>query len=179
MNPLPDPNTLSIVLWPDPRLKRISVPVTVFDESLRLLTARMFELMREHEGVGLAAPQVGLNIRLFVMNHTGKPEDDRVVVNPVLMPVDGRSDGEEGCLSIPDIRIGVVRTDTVTLEAQDVEGKPFSITRSGFETRVWQHENDHLDGILLTDRMSFSERMRFKKALARLKDQFKPTPAGR
>ena len=75
------------------------------DDALKRVAARMFELMREHEGVGLAAPQVGLNIRLFVINATGEPEDDRVYVNPVLTDADGDEEAEEGCLSLPDMNV--------------------------------------------------------------------------
>src|ERR1043166_8257485 len=94
---------LKIILWPDPRLLKVSVPVTQFDENLRVLAGRMFELMRAARGVGLAAPQVGENIRLFIMNHTGEPADDRVYINPVLSEAAGEQEGEEGCLSLPGI----------------------------------------------------------------------------
>src|SRR5579864_7659144 len=92
---------LTIILWPDPRLKKVSKDVVTFDDTLKALTVRMFELMREHRGVGLAAPQVGINIRLFVMNPTGEPEDDRIYVNPILTEGEGEEEAEEGCLSLP------------------------------------------------------------------------------
>ena len=85
---------LKIILYPDPRLKRNSKPIEKFDEKLGALAQRMFELMRESRGVGLAAPQVGQNIRLFISNHTGKPEDDRVYVNPELFDADGEETSE-------------------------------------------------------------------------------------
>src|SRR4051812_7283766 len=94
---------LKIIFYPDPRLSKMSKPVTAFDQKLRELAARMFVLMRENRGVGLAAPQVGLNIRLFVMNATGKPEDDRIYVNPELSEPLGEEEAEEGCLSLPQI----------------------------------------------------------------------------
>src|SRR5688572_4213107 len=100
---------LKIVLWPDPRLKKISKPVESFDASLKELSGRMLQLMREAKGVGLAAPQVGLNIRLFVMNATGEPEDDRVYVNPTLSGGDDDEEAEEGCLSLPEIHAKIVR----------------------------------------------------------------------
>src|SRR4051812_44638269 len=86
---------LTIIFYPDPRLRKVSAEVTAFDESLKALTDRMFHLMREARGVGLAAPQVGINQRLFVINPTGKPEDDAVYVNPVLSEADGEEEGEE------------------------------------------------------------------------------------
>ncbi len=163
---------LAIVHYPDPRLKKASQRVETFDDDLRALVQRMFELMRELKGVGLAAPQVGVNRRLFVMNATGEPGDDRAYVNPVLTPLDGETEGEEGCLSLPDIHIDVLRADRVRLQAQDVDGKPIDITADGFETRVWQHEIDHLDGILLTDRMGFTAKMKFKSKLKALETKF-------
>src|SRR5215213_5755484 len=84
---------LKVIVYPDPRLRKKSQPVTAFDDTLRRVAARMFELMREEKGVGLAAPQVGLNIRLFVINPTGEPQDDRVYVNTVLS--DGVGEGED------------------------------------------------------------------------------------
>lgn len=163
---------LTIIRYPDPRLKKVSDPVTAFDADLRALADHMFQLMRAAKGVGLAAPQVGLNKRLFVMNHTGEPGDDRVYVNPVLTTLDGESEAEEGCLSLPEIHINVIRADKVRLDAQDLDGKPVSLEREGFEARVWQHETDHLLGILLTDRMSFTDRMKHRKRLKELSASF-------
>lgn len=159
---------LTIIRYPDPRLKKLSQAVTVFDDELKSLANRMLELMRAAKGVGLAAPQVGINQRLFVMNHTGNPEDDRVYANPVLTPLDGESESEEGCLSLPDIHINVIRADKVRLEAQDVDGKPVTLDRDGFEARVWQHETDHLLGVMLTDRMSFTDKMKHRRRLKEL-----------
>lgn len=158
---------LTIIRYPDPRLKKASDAVSTFDQGLRDLATKMFELMRAAKGVGLAAPQVGINKRLFVMNHTGEPGDDRVYVNPVLTAISGETEAEEGCLSLPDIHINVVRPDKVRIDAQDLEGNPVTLEREGFEARVWQHETDHLLGIMLTDRMSFTDKMKHRK---RLKD---------
>ena len=163
---------LKIILYPDPRLKKVSEPVRDFDERLRLLAARMFELMREAKGVGLAAPQVGHNIRLFVMNPTGESGDDRVYVNPVLSDVEGDDEAEEGCLSLPGIHIKVVRGSRARMQAQDLEGNPIEQVESGFVPRVWQHETDHLNGTLLTDRMGPVARMANRKILGELKEQY-------
>lgn len=163
---------LKIILWPDPRLKRISKPVETFDEPLQALAARMFELMREAKGVGLAAPQVGLNIRMFVMNATGDPADDRIYVNPVLSDGEGDEQDEEGCLSLPDIRTQVVRFEKMKLNAWDVNGQAVEEAASGFVTRIWQHEFDHLNGTLLTDRMGPVARMAARKKLKELEEQY-------
>ena len=165
--------TLQIIHFPDPRLRKPSADVTAFDQSLKALADRMLQLMREAKGVGLAAPQVGLNQRLFVANHSGDPQDDRVYVNPVLTLLDGESIAEEGCLSLPDIHIDVIRADKVKLDAHDLDGQPVSLEREGFEARVWQHEVDHLLGVMLTDRMSFTDKMRHRKRLKELEAKLK------
>jgi peptide deformylase len=163
---------LRIILYPDPRLKRVSKPVEKFDEKLGVLTKRMFELMREAKGVGLAAPQVAQNMRLFISNHTGKPEDDRVYVNPELFDADGEEASEEGCLSIPELHVEVTRSKDVRIRAQNLTGETFELTESGYLPRIWQHELDHLNGVLLTDRMGPTARMEHRKLLKDLEDKF-------
>ena len=150
------PEPLKLVIYPDPRLKKPSAPVTDFSAGLQELCTQMFALMRESAGVGLAAPQVGKNIRLFVMNASGKPEDDRVYINPILSDAEGGEEAEEGCLSIPELRVKVYRSKRVRLQAHDLTGQLIDQTAEGFEARIWQHETDHLNGVLLTDRMARS-----------------------
>jgi peptide deformylase len=164
---------LKIILWPDPRLKKVSKPVETFDASLKELADRMFQLMREAKGVGLAAPQVGRNIRLFVMNATGESQDDRVYVNPVLGDGNGEEDGEEGCLSLPDIRINVLRLKELRMQAQDLDGRPIEEAANGFVARIWQHEFDHLNGTLLLDRMGPVARMAARRTLKDLEERFR------
>ncbi len=163
---------LQIIKWPDPRLKKASVAVTTFDDNLKTLSDRMFTLMREAKGVGLAAPQVGVNIRLFVMNATGQPEGDRVYINPVLTEGSGSDEDEEGCLSLPTIYIPVLRDETLTMTAKDLTGQPIAETATGFVARVWQHETDHLNGVLLTDRMGPVAKMTFRKKLKELEEDY-------
>jgi peptide deformylase len=164
---------LRIIYWPDPRHKKKSDPVAVFDQRLAELAARMLDIMREHKGVGLAAPQVGLNIRLFVMNPTGKPEDDKVYVNPILSdPAGENEEKEEGCLSIPEIDVNIIRPTIVNMRAMDVSGQPFEQAASGFVTRIWQHENDHLDGRLIIDRMTPVAKMTHRRQLKKLEDEY-------
>ena len=163
---------LKIILWPDPRLKKLSKPVDGFDENLRNLAARMFEMMREARGVGLAAPQVGLNLRMFVMNPDGDPAHDRVYVNPVLTDADGEEEGEEGCLSLPGITAKVVRDKTMRIRARDLAGQPIDETATGYLARVWQHEFDHLNGTLIIDRMGTVAKMAAKKTLREMEEKF-------
>jgi peptide deformylase len=163
---------LSIIFWPDPRLTKGSQPVAVFDEKLKALAARMFELMRQAKGVGLAAPQVGHNIRLFISNHNGEPASDRVYVNPVLLDAEGEEEAEEGCLSLPKININVFRSKTMRIKAFDLKGKPFEQTETGYLARIWQHEADHLNGILLLNRMGPVARMANRKLMKELEENY-------
>jgi peptide deformylase len=113
----------------------------------------------------LAAPQVGENIRMFVINATGKPEDDRVYVNPVLTEAEGDDTAEEGCLSLPEIHVQVNRSKTLRMAAQDLEGAAFEEVQSGYIPRIWQHEYDHLNGVLIIDRMGLGDKFKYRRAL--------------
>jgi peptide deformylase len=165
---------LTIIHYPDPRLKKVSKPVETFDEELRQLARRMLELMKEQKGVGLAAPQVGRNIRLFVINPTGEPQDQRVYVNPILTVTDdGEEESEEGCLSIPLVNAKIIRHKHLRIAAQDAEGKPFEESASGFVARIWQHETDHLNGTLITDRMGAVAKMTHRRTLKDLEEKWR------
>lgn len=163
---------LKIINYPDPRLKKVSKPVEAIDDTHRQLAARMFELMRQHKGVGLAAPQVGVNLRLFVMNHTGDPADDRVYVNPKLIEAEGNEEGEEGCLSLPGITTNVIRDKTLRIIATDLGGNVVDQKATGYQARVWQHEFDHLNGTLITDRMGMVAKMAHKKKLKEMEEDY-------
>ena len=122
--------------------------------------------------MGLAAAQVE-NIRLFVMNTTGQPGEDRVIINPTLTEPEGEDTAEEGCLSIPDVKVEVVRSKTLRLAAQDLNGTPFSVEiQTGYVARVWQHEYDHLNGILLTDRMGALAKLTHRRKLKDLEEEY-------
>jgi peptide deformylase len=162
---------LQILHYPDPRLRKVSEPVTTFDERLRALVAKMFELMRAQKGVGLAATQVGENIRLFVANPTGEAGDDRVYVNPTLSePSSTEEEGEEGCLSLPEISAKIMRTKSLRIDALDLEGNAFSDIQTGYIARIWQHEFDHLNGTMIIDRMGALAKMAAKKRLKELEE---------
>jgi peptide deformylase len=164
---------LKIIEYPDPRLRKASRPVEQFDPSLKALAERMLQLMRDARGVGLAAPQVGLNIRLFVMNPTGEPKDDRIFINPELSEAEGTQEEEEGCLSLPGINAKIVRDKTIRMRAKDLEGHDIDEKATGYVARVWQHEFDHLNGTLIIDRMGTVAKMAAKKAMRELEDKFK------
>ncbi len=163
---------LGIVFYPDPVLLRAAAPVTVFDDGLRTLAGRMLELMREAKGVGLAAPQVGEGIRLFVCNAVGEPGHDLAFVNPRFVELTGSDDHEEGCLSIPGVTVNVRRATSVVMEAFDLEGRPVRAEATDLPARIWQHEVDHLDGRLIIDRMSSSDEVANRRAIKQLRDDF-------
>ena len=167
-----DLHKLRIVLYPDPVLREPCQPVSRFGAPLRALGARMLELMHAGKGIGLAAPQVGLAVRMFVCNHTGNPEDDRVYIDPELIDLVGSAEADEGCLSLPDVTVPVRRAQSVTLIARDVEGKALRVTGTDLEARVWLHETDHLDGHLIIDHMPTSAELANRRILKQLKADY-------
>ncbi len=164
---------LRIVFYPDPVLREHCGPVTEFGPSLQALAARMLELMHAGKGVGLAAPQVGLPIRMFVYNTTGTPADDRVCVNPELTDLEGGVEADEGCLSLPEVTVPMRRAESVTVRAHDTEGKEFRISGTELEARVCQHENDHLDGRTIVDNMPTSAELANRRILKHLKERYR------
>jgi len=163
-----------LTLYPSPVLRRPAAPVERFDEELARIVRAMFVRMYESHGVGLAAPQVGLKKRILVVNETGKPEDELVLVNPTIVEKTGAAvTFEEGCLSFPGIYAEVERPERCTVEAFDTAGEPIRATYEGFQSRIVQHEHDHLEGILLVDRMSPADKLRHRAALEELVDDFK------
>jgi len=169
----PNIDALRILIYPDPRLRQACKPVERFDDELTHLIARMFELMRAEEGIGLAAPQVGVASRLFVCNVTGDPKDDMVFVNPRLDALEGQIEAEEGCLSIPEVRGVIRRAARCRIFAQDAAGRPLERTGEELSARCWQHECDHLDGRLIIDRMSDADQIANRKPLRELESRYK------
>jgi peptide deformylase len=147
---------LKIVKYPEPVLERPGEPVTEFNDELRELVADMFETAYASQGVGLAAPQVGVSKRITVIDLSmGKdPEQKLVIINPEIILSEGRQYEEEGCLSFPEIREKIVRASKVRIRAQDANGKWFEIDGDELLARAFQHEIDHLDGIVFLFRMS-------------------------
>ncbi len=147
---------LQIIHYPHPTLRHVSRPLKRVDAELHTAVAQMFQLMYEHEGVGLAANQVDLPYRLFVANPTGDADQkdaEQVFINPVLSQGKGQAEGDEGCLSIPGITAPVVRQDQITVQAYNLAGEEIHAETQGFFARVLQHETDHLDGKLFIDRL--------------------------
>lgn len=165
---------LDLTLYPAPVLRKVAEPIEAFDADLKALVEGMFELMVKSKGVGLAAPQVGLRKRVLVLNPTGDPADDLVLVNPTLVGFAGpKSVFEEGCLSFPGIYAEVERPERCTVTAFDVTGKPIEGEYDGFVSRIIQHEHDHLEGILLVHRMTPADKLRNKVELEELVERYK------
>lgn len=167
-------SNLRIIDYPDPVLHRRCAPVEQFDEHLARIAERMLELMRAGNGVGLAAPQVGLNLRMFVCNVTPDPAQHRVYVNPRFRDLQGSEEGDEGCLSLPGVTVTMRRAQSAVMEAQCLDGRRVEVSAAGLLARVWQHESDHLDGTLIIDHMSEADAIANRRALRQLRAAYKP-----
>lgn len=132
--------------------------------------------MREQRGVGLAGPQVGVLSRLFVCNPTGEPDDDRIWVNPVPVEMEGSSEADEGCLSIPGISVPKRRATRVIIEAQDIDGKTLRNEAVDLLARIWQHEIEHLDGRLVIDDMSEAAELNNRRIIKQLEADYASPP---
>jgi len=164
--------SLQVIKYPDPRLREICTPVETIDEPLIRLVERMWQLMLDSRGVGLAAPQVGVTVRLFAASPSFSPEDLRVYINPRIIEVSGTVEEEEGCLSFPQVFTKVKRNATLRVEAIDLEGNTFQEDCDDLHSRIVQHEIDHLDGRLLIDRMGTVSKLANRRALKELEAQF-------
>jgi peptide deformylase len=162
-----------IVKYGDPILERPTALVTKFDGELEQLTEDMFASMYAAQGVGLAAPQIGLGLRLAVVDVTGgkNPEAKIVLANPEIIHAEGEKREEEGCLSIPGFRGYVVRPHFVTVKAQNAKGEPFEMRGEDLLARAFCHEIDHLNGVLFIQHLSMLKRDLIKRKIKKLKKQ--------
>ena len=169
--------TLKIVYYPDKVLTRKAVPVTDFGPELEAFAQDMLETMEESEGVGLAAPQVGVSRRLLVLC---EPEcEPMCLVNPEILESEGREYGEEGCLSLPQMYARVPRATRIRVRAQDVHGELIEFEANDFLARIVQHECDHLEGIVFPDRLDvFSREELIEQWEVVRKDLAKPRAKG-
>ncbi|AMP90970.2 TPA: peptide deformylase [Legionella pneumophila] len=158
-----------ILYLPDERLRKIAKPVETFDESLQTLINDMFDTMYDARGVGLAAPQIGVSLRLSVIDVVGDKKEQIVIVNPEIVSSHGEKEFEEGCLSVPGAYDTVVRAEKVTVKALDRFGKPFEITGEGLLAECLQHEIDHMNGKLFVDMLSPLKRMMARRKLDKFK----------
>jgi len=159
-----------IVKFGDPVLEKAAAPVTVFDDELKKLVDDMFESMYAAHGVGLAAPQIGISKRLAVIDVTFKEDPDArlVLANPEIIHMEGHHTQNEGCLSIPEFREPLKRPRTVTVRAQDVNGKFYEKTGEELLARAFLHETDHLNGKLYIQHLSALKRDMIKRKIRKL-----------
>lgn len=160
---------MRIVNYPHPTLRHKSKPLRKVDHELVNIVRGMFDLMYEHNGIGLAANQVDLPYRLFVLNLDSDPdqkEAEYVFINPEIVERKGMAEGEEGCLSFPELYAPVRRPEKVVMTAYNLSGQEIRYQLDGLFARAAQHELDHLDGILFVDRLTPAGRLEVKLALA-------------
>ena len=165
---------LDIVLYPDPRLREECEPVQEVSEEIRTLLENMAETMYDAPGIGLAAPQVGSNYRVCVVD-VGDPDEESKstntllkLVNPYIVHKEGKIDSEEGCLSIPSVRETIKRYERVVVEALDQDGNEMTIEANGLLSICLQHEIDHLDGVLFIDYLSKIKQQLIKSKMRKL-----------
>jgi len=166
---------LQIIQYPHPTLRHVSKPLKRVDKELHAAVREMFDLMYAANGVGLAANQVDLPYRLFIINlqaEASAADQEHVFLNPVLTSRKGNAEGEEGCLSLPGLYAEVKRPERVVLNAYNLAGQEVTMELDGLFARAVQHEIDHLDGILFIDRLSPTGEITVKDALLEFEEQF-------
>lgn len=157
-----------ILVYPDPRLRQIAEPVAEVTEEIKALVDDMAETMYAAPGVGLAAPQIGVAKRIFVVDtsvNDDEPARLMVFINPRFVEKDGETSWEEGCLSFPDVHEEIPRAARVVVQALDREGMPFEVEAEGLPAVALQHEYDHLDGVLIVDHVSYFKRRQIERDL--------------
>jgi len=166
---------MKIVPYPHPALRTKADAVAMIDQEIQTLAQEMVELMYEHEGLGLAAPQVAVGKRLIVMNFAGDEEEkdqEFIAINPVIMEMKGAIEEREGCLSFPGLYAKVRRYRQVKVQAYNLKGELYEMTCTDLAARVWQHEIDHLDGVLFIDKLGLVAKLSTKKAIEEFQEDF-------
>ena len=165
---------LEIITYPHPTLRHVSQSIQRVDGELKQIIREMFELMYSANGVGLAANQVDLPFRLFVMNLAANPDEgeELAFINPVISRPRGNEEREEGCLSIPGVYAPVVRPSKIHFNAYKLDGTEVDEEVDGMMARVIQHETDHLDGVLFIDRLSATAKLETEAELHEFEDEF-------
>jgi peptide deformylase len=166
---------LEIIYYPHPTLRHKSKPIQRVDAELRRIVREMFDLMYEAKGVGLAANQVDLPMRMFVVNLESNPDEgqEHVFINPVVSRSKGSDEKEEGCLSLPGLYGQVKRPQKITLNAYDLGGNELELNLDDLFARVVQHELDHLDGVLFVDRLSTTGELAAQEKLEEFEIEFR------
>ena len=160
-----------ITHYPAQVLTKPSQPVEKIDDNIRRLAGKMTDIMVELKGVGFAAPQAGVPLRLFIISIDGSREKVRVYVNPMVKPEGSLVENEEGCLSVPGIFTKIKRYSQATVTATDLDGKTFTEQGDGLYARALQHEFDHIEGVTIVNRMTQTARIAHRKQLKKLSEQ--------
>lgn len=165
---------VQLVIHPHPVLRYKSKPIARVDKELKEIVLEMFQIMYTARGVGLAANQVALPIRLFVCNPSGIQDEgpELVFINPVISKQKGVEEAEEGCLSLPGVNANVKRSKSLWVNAYDISGKEIDTEASGYLARIIQHEIDHLDGVLFVDRLSHESGKALDYSMSTLTEDF-------
>jgi peptide deformylase len=170
MSPI-DVDKCKITYYPAAVLRGRAQPVEKIDDEVRRLVTKMTDILVEKKGVGLAAPQAGLPLRLFIVSLTGKREDVRAYINPTVTPHGDLEETEEGCLSVPGVWAKIRRYKKATVTATDLDGKEFTEEAEGLYARCLQHEYDHIEGTVIVNRMGPAARIAHRRQLKKLAEE--------
>ena len=165
-----------ITNWPAEVLVKSAKPVEKIDDNIRQLVEKMTDIMRKNKGIGLAAPQAGVPLRLFIISLDGSSENVKVFINPTVTPVTAKGktalvEKEEGCLSVPGIYTKIRRYKKCKVTATNLDGNEFTEEADGLYAKCLQHEYDHIEGVTIADRMTPTARIAHRKQLKKLKEQ--------
>ncbi len=155
---------------PDPILRKKGKPGAQIPDEIHALVADMKDTMYDEPGCGIAAPQIGVSLRVIAWDSPENEDGFQVLVNPSIVKKEGSQKGPEGCLSVPGVTGEVVRATAIQVEGMDMDGQRVSLSLTDFTARILQHETDHVDGLLYIDRMSLAERSLLEKKLKKLRD---------
>ena len=166
---------MELVYYPDPRLREVSKKIAEIDEALRAAVPEMFDIMYRARGIGLAGPQAGLGRRIIVANLECDPKEkdaEQVFINPEIVERQGERREEEGCLSLPGMAPQILRAEKLRVRYQDIDGTVHEREVEGLEAKLFQHEIDHLDGILLVDKMTAADKRQWAPLLRELEEEY-------
>ena len=161
-----------ITRWPTPVLVQKAQPIEKIDDTIRALAEKMKDIMVQYKGVGLAGPQAGVGLRIFVASPDGTKENAKAYINPVITPLGSLDTREEGCLSLPGIWGNIKRYSKCSIKAQALDGKEFTEQAEGLLARIFQHECDHLDGTLVADKLSTVAKIAARRKLRHLREDY-------
>jgi peptide deformylase len=166
-----DVEKCKITHYPAAVLGRPAEPVAEIDETIRRLVAKMADIMIANKGMGLAAPQAGVGLRLFIISLDGSRDNIRAYVNPTVTPAGDLDEQEEGCLSVPGVWTKIRRYKRATVTATDLDGNEFTEEAEGLYARCLQHESDHLDGMTVVNRMGAAAKIANRRQLKKLAEK--------